>query len=51
VENFRGPMEMLERDPLLSMFNRIGLSVDLKIFSQPNRVAGFDGLNLFFQLP
>jgi hypothetical protein len=42
---------MLERDPLFSMFSRIGSCVGLKIFSQANRVAGFGGLNLFFQLP
>ncbi len=31
-ENFTGPMEMVERDYLFSMFNGIGLCLGLKLF-------------------
>jgi len=40
-------MKMVERDQQFSMFSRIRLCVGLKIFFQPNAIAGFGGLNLF----
>jgi hypothetical protein len=50
VKNFRGPMEMLKKDSLFSMFRKIGLCVGLKNLFKANGFATFGVLKLFIML-